>query len=89
MRAGEAERERSRRRRGGWGTRENGRLYRMMRMQIGAAPIVLTVFSLVALALPLPVRKCKAEDVENEPSGDQPDDTASAPAAPAATDAAN
>lgn len=68
---------------------ENGRLYRMMRMQIGAAPIVLTVFSLVALALPLPVRKCKAEDGENEPSGDQPDDTASAPAASAATDAAN
>lgn len=29
------------------------------------------------------------EDGENEPSGDQPDDTASAPAAPAATDAAN
>ena len=38
---------------------ENGRLHRMIHMQIGAAPIVVTVFSLLALLLPLPVAKCK------------------------------
>ncbi len=36
---------------------ENGRLHRMIHMQIGAAPIVVTVFSLLALLLPLPVTK--------------------------------
>ena len=36
---------------------ENGRLHRMIYMQIGAAPIVVAVFSLLALLLPLPVAK--------------------------------
>ena len=36
---------------------ENGRLHRMIHMQIGAAPIVVAVFSLLALLLPLPVAK--------------------------------
>ena len=36
---------------------ENGRLHRMSCMQIGAAPIVVAVFSLLALLLPLPVAK--------------------------------
>ena len=38
---------------------ENGLIRRMIRLQIGAAPIVVTVFSLLALLLPLPVAKCK------------------------------
>ncbi len=59
---------------------ENGLIYRMIRMQIGASPIVLAVFSLLALALPLPERKHKK---------DEPTEETTAPAAPVATGAAD
>ena len=50
---------------------ENGLVHRMIRMRIGAAPIVLTVFSLLALAIPLPVRKCKEDELIESTAGNQ------------------